>query len=192
MTNITLLNGVGSIEANVFPECANLRNITIPSSVTNIGDTAFSGCTSLANITIPASVTTLGWRAFADCQSLVAVYVLGNAPTCDTNEFIYDSNVTIYYLPGSTGWSNTFAGVPALLWDPVIQTTDGNFGLRNQQFGFNITGTLNIPIAVEVTTNLGSPLWTPLQSLLLTNGLFYFSDSQWTNRAAGYYRLSSP
>jgi hypothetical protein len=60
-----------------------------------------------------------------------------------------------------------------VLWNPQIQTGDGSFGVQNNQFGFNITGASNIPIAVEACTNLASPVWIPLQSLTLTNGLFY-------------------
>ena len=55
-----------------------------------------------------------------------------------------------------------------------------------------ITGTTNIPIVVEACTNLASPVWTPLTNVNLTNGLFYFSDAQWTNYPGRYYRISSP
>ena len=58
-------------------------------------------------------------------------------------------NNTVYYLPGTTGWSSTFAGGPAILWNPVIQTGDGSFGVQNNQFGFNITGTNNFTFVVE-------------------------------------------
>jgi hypothetical protein len=32
-----------------------------------------------------------------------------------------------------------------------------------------------MPIAVKACTDLTSPVWTPLQTLNLTNGSFYFS-----------------
>ena len=53
------------------------------------------------------------------------------------------------------------------------------------------TGTANIPVVVEASTNLGSG-WVPLQSVSLTNGDFYFSDPQWTNYPGRFYRLRSP
>jgi len=34
--------------------------------------------------------------------------------------------------------------------------------------------------------------WTPLQSCAITNGLIYFSDAQWTNYPARFYRIRSP
>jgi hypothetical protein len=63
--------------------------------------------------------------------------------------------------------------------------------VRNNQFGFNITGATNIPIVVESSTNLRGG-WTPLQAVALTNGLYYFTDPQWTNYAGRFYRVRSP
>ena len=73
----------------------------------------------------------------------------------------------------------------------TLQTTDGSFGLRSNQFGFNITGTANTPIVVEARTDFGNA-WVPLQSVSLTNGSFYFSDPQWTNYTNRFYRIRSP
>jgi hypothetical protein len=89
-------------------------------------------------------------------------------------------------------WGLTFAGLPAVLWNPQVQTSDGSFGVRTNRFGFNITGTTNIPIVVEACTNLTSPVWTTLQSCNLTNGSLYFSDPQWTNYPSRFYRIRSP
>ena len=95
-------------------------------------------------------------------------------------------------MPGATGWSSPFAGIPAVLWNPLIQTGDASFGVQNNQFGFNITNTNNLTVVVEACTNLASPVWTPLQTLKLTNGSFYFSDPQWTSYSARYYGLGLP
>ena len=102
--------------------------------------------------------------------------------------------VSAYYLAGTTGWidfsSNT--GVPAAPWNPLIQAGGPEFGVRSNQFGFNVTGPTNIPIVVEASADLAAPVWIPLQTLTLTNGSFYFADSQWTNHTTRYYRISSP
>ncbi|MGA2685086.1 MAG: leucine-rich repeat protein [Verrucomicrobiota bacterium] len=84
-----------------------------------------------------------------------------------------------------------FAGLPVVLWNPVIQTGDGRFGVRSNQFGFTITGTANIPVVVEACTNLANAMWVPLFSGLLTNGSFYFSDPAWMNYPGRFYRISS-
>ncbi len=193
LTNITIPGSVTSIGDCAFLECASLTNVTIANGVTSIGTGSFALCTSLASVTIPCSVTNIIDFAFAECTSLASVYFMGNAPAADSPVF-YGDNVTVYYLPGATGWrvfsANT--GLPAVLWNPLIQTGDGSFGVQNNQFGFNITGTANIPIVVEACADLTSPVWTPLQILTLTNGLFHFSDPQWTNYPGCYYRIRSP
>jgi len=45
---------------------------------------------------------------------------------------------------------------------------------------------------VEASTNLGNPVWTPLQTNALTNGSFYFSEALQTNLPGRYYRIRSP
>jgi hypothetical protein len=74
----------------------------------------------------------------------------------------------------------------------VIQDRGPSFGVSNNQFGFNITGTANIPIVVEATTDLASSIWTPLITLTLTNGSFYFTDPLSANISNRYYRISPP
>ena len=175
-----------------FAGCTNLTSVTIPGTVISLDDFAFAVCARLTNVTVPGSVTSIGDYAFAECPSLTSVYFAGNAPAVDSTVFLFDNNVTAYYLPGTTGWDvfSAESGLPVVLWNPLIQTGDGSFGVQNNQFGFNITGATNIPIMVEACTDLTSPVWTPLQTLTLTNGSFYFSDPQWTNYPGRYYRIS--
>ena len=69
----------------------------------------------------------------------------GNVPT-NAAPSIFNSTTRLYYLPGTTGWGTTFGGSSQLiLWNPKAQTGDGHFGVQAGQFGFNITGTANIP-----------------------------------------------
>jgi hypothetical protein len=86
----------------------------------------------------------------------------------------------------------TFAGLPAVLWNPQVQTSGASFGVRTNQFGFNITGTSNLVIVVEACTNLANPNWAPVGTNTLTGGWSYFSDPQWTNHTHRFYRLRSP
>jgi hypothetical protein len=82
--------------------------------------------------------------------------------------------------------------MPAVSWNPVIQTSDGSFGMSNGQFGFNIRGNTNIPIVVEACANLANPIWTPVQSMTLTNGLAYFSEPFQSNAPTRFYGLTFP
>ncbi len=122
------------------------------------------------------------------------MYFGGNAPAADSTTFFRDTNVTAYYLPGTTGWSAFAAetGAKTVLWNPQPQTSDGSFGVKNNRFGFNIAGTSNLVVVVEACTDLANPAWQPVQTCILTNGLAYFSDPQWTNYARRFYRICSP
>ena len=84
-----------------------------------------------------------------------------------------------------------------MLWNPQAQTADGSFGVQNNQFGFNITGSSNLVIVVEASTDMSNPAWIPvgtntLNTFVGTNGTSYFSDPQWTNYPNRFYRFRSP
>jgi len=185
---------VTSIAQDAFASCSNLTRITIPASVTNIGTEAFADCYYLTTATVASGVLTLGEYAFGGCVRLTSVYFQGNAPNADSFVFITpgaEDTATVYYLPGTSGWSNSCGGEPAVLWNPLIQTADGSFGVRTNQFGFNVTGTPNIPIVVQAADNLANPVWTSLQSLTLTNGSYYFSEPFHPAIPARFYRITS-
>jgi hypothetical protein len=172
--------------------CTITGTYAIPGGVTNIESYAFFNCTSLTNVTIPASVTNIGDHAFYYSPNLASVFFSGDPPSIGSYVFLSDNDATVYYLPGATGWSSPFAGLPAVLWNPLIQGSAASFGLSNNQFGFNVTGTANIPIVVETSTNLANALWSPLQTLTLTNGSFFFSQPAQTNIPARFFRINSP
>jgi len=47
-------------------------------------------------------------------------------------------------------------------------------------------------VAVDACTNLANPVWSPLQTNTLTADTLYFSDPQWENYSARFYRLRGP
>ena len=60
--------------------------------------------------------------AFYNCKSLTSVYFAGNAPTPGLRMF-YSTPATVYYLPGTRGWKETYAGRPTAVWQreaPVL------------------------------------------------------------------------
>ncbi len=194
LTNVTIPGSIASFGIDAFNYCTNLKAVTIPIGIATIPSGAFNFCFSLEEVTIPTTVTSIQGGAFSFCSTLTDVFFQGNAPSADSSVFNADDLATAYYLSGTTGWDyfSTNTGLQSILWNPMIQTSDDNFGVRNNQFGFDITGTTNIPIVVEACTNLANPVWISLQSLTLTNGLFYFSEPFQSNTANRFYRISSP
>ncbi len=195
LTVVTIPNGVVNIGSLAFSRCYSLNSVLLGNGVTSIGGSgsAFSYCTNLVSVTIPASVTNIANYVFSNCTRLSNVYFTGKAPSLGgSSVFSGANNVTIYYLPGTTGWGTTFGGRQTLLWNPQIPS-DTSFGVLANRFGFNITGTTNIPIIVEACTNLAGGVWTPmLTNKLGTSGSFYFSDPAWTNGPARFYRIRAP
>jgi formylglycine-generating enzyme required for sulfatase activity len=192
--NYTIPNSTTSIGETAFYAQYGLTNVTIPNSVTSIGIEAFYNCIGLTNITIPTSVANIGDYAFAYCYDLTGAYFLGDAPSLDSTVFLADP-VTIYYLPGTTGWSafSTATGVPIVPWflpNPVVLNNEPSFGVQTNQFGFNISWATNASVVVQACTNLANPVWLPVVTNTLTNGTFYFSDANWTNYHNRFYRLN--
>jgi hypothetical protein len=192
LKNVTISAGVTTIANYAFLNCSSLATISIPSSVTTIGDYAFESCFNLTDATLSYGLTTIGQGVFYWCYSLTNVFFQGDAPTTIGNPLLTDTYATAYYLPGTTGWTNQFAGIPAVLWNPLIQTTNASFGVQSNKFGFNVTGTTNIPIAIEACDNPADPVWTRLHTLTLTNGSYFFSEPLQSNTPTRFYRISSP
>jgi hypothetical protein len=194
LASVTIPNSVTSTGDGVFQGCSGLSSVTIPNSVTSIGLNAFANCTSLASVTIPSSVTSIVSGAFQSCSSLSRVCFLGNGITADPSVF-YNAHPIVYYLPGTTGWDTSFAGRPTALWflpKPLILNNLSSFGVQTNRFGFIISWATNIPVVVEACTGSAISTWSALSTNTLTNGACYFSDADWANHPARFYRIRSP
>ncbi len=170
--------------------------VTVPSAinglpVTSIGNDAFTNDVDVTSVILPSGVTSIGSGAFSNCTSLAGIYFQANAPSLGAGVFSGDP-ATVYYLSGTTGWGETFGGRPTVLWNPQVQTIGASFGVQSNQFGFTITGSSNLVVVVEACTNLVNPVWVPVGTATLTGGSSSFSDPQWTNYPARFYRLGPP
>jgi hypothetical protein len=199
LISVRIPDAVTSIGEAAFAYNTSLNRVTIPDAVTSIGNGTFSDCYSLTRITIGSGVASIAGYAFYNCAQLTELYFKGDAPSSvDATAFEGVNGATVYYLPGSTGWDPPlgwdppFGGYPRSLWKPCVQTGDGSFGVRTNQFGFNINWASGLSIAVDACTNLANPNWSPLRTNTLTGESFYFSDPQWTNHPARFYRLRWP
>ncbi len=186
LTSITLPAGVTSLGTGAFDDCVRLYRVVLPTGITTVPSFAFAYCSSLTNVVIPNAVTNVGMFAFGYCPNLTRVLFTGDAPTLGMNPF--DSTTTVYYLPGTTGWTSTLGNAPTTLWNPLAEAP----GVRSNRFSFTVTGTANIPVVVEATTNLANNSWVPLQSSTITNGSVYFSDPAWKSYWLRWYRIRWP
>ena len=122
LSQVTLSEGIETIDKNAFSGCTALKSITIPESTTTVGGfqectslasvtlgsnvtdlltDAFSGCTSLTRITIPSSVTSLGDGCFSNCTGLTSVTLSEGIETIDNNTFFNCSSLTGITIPQS-------------------------------------------------------------------------------------------
>jgi len=221
LTSVTIPNSVSNLGDGAFYDCTSLTNVTIPDSVTSIGDNAFCGCISLTNVAIgnnvtrigcsafawcgsltsftaPRSVRSIGSLAFGNCISLTGIYFPADAPyyteTADYGPPFVGDNVTVYYLPGTIGWGTNYAGRPTAPWVllyPLILSKSPSFGIQTNGFGFRISWATNKSVVVEASPSLVNQVYSPQQTNTLINGWSDFSDPQWANYPARFYRVRS-
>jgi hypothetical protein len=161
---------------------------TVSNGIIRLGDTAFSGCSNLTRITIPTSVTNVGNSTFANCPQ-AGIYFEGNAPGITSsgsigilpsglfiispifgNNFYNPNAEAVYYLPGTTGWSATFDGLPAYLWVPPYVCTPTSNSITVS--GFNGSGgAITIPDRINglPVTAIASGAFDNAVGLGLTN-----------------------
>ena len=86
-TEYSIPNGVISIAAYSFPECASIERITFPDSVTTIGEMAFPACASLKSVELGSGVKTIGDYAFGWCEALTDVKIPYGVTTIGDSAF---------------------------------------------------------------------------------------------------------
>lgn len=175
----------------IYPPGNPATSYTIPSSVKSINDNAFGDSSRLTSVTIGGGVTNIGSDAFIFCQGVTGFYFLGNPPNADPTAFQGETGATAYYLPGTTGWTTNYDGLPTALGTlpyPLILNSSPQPG----GFGLTISWLTNIPVVVEASTSLANPVWLPLQTNVPSNGLIQFLDPKWTDYPNRFYRARTP
>lgn len=110
---VTLQEGVETIEGNAFKGCTDLTYLTLPKSLKTIGNAAFTDCISLTPLNLNNGLQTIGENAFTNCDSLIKVKLpytvteVGNGAfsDCDKLETVIASEKTVInrnYFPSAT------------------------------------------------------------------------------------------
>ncbi len=159
-------------------------------AVTGIASNAFGG-TPVVSMILPASLTAIEAGAFAGADGLQRIFFTGNAPSVAADA-LAGTSATVYYLPGRAGWSASFDGRPALLWNPA-PAPGVTFGFRNGVFGFTLTGTALIPVHVQAATSLTANAWYSVTNTALgADGTLRIRDPESPAHARRFYRCVWP
>mgnify|MGYP000899879877 CR=1 FL=1 len=156
--------------------------------MTSIPNHAFADCTALTNVTPGRGITSIGEGAFADCTGLTGAYFQGNAPGAGEIVFSGASKVTIYHLPGTSGWGPTYEGRPTALWrSPLLSS--GVVQANGKGFALMISWAPKVGSVVEACSDPASRAWLPVGTNAPSTGSWDFSDPDWKGQPARFYRV---
>ncbi len=185
----TVAGGVAANQVAVWKPTIIVHESVMPESgALSGGYPVVIGGANLCNGSDVTQVTICGVSASIVSQSATQIVVMaGAAVTASLGD------VRVYSVSyGETVKSDAFNYREAdPIWDPQMQD-DEFFGVQSNRFGFNIIGSSNLSVVIEACTNLVNPVWVPVETNILTEGRFYFSDPAWTNYPARFYRLRQP
>ena len=135
LTDVTIGNRVTAIGNEAFSQCSGLTGkLIIPDSVTIIGYHAFQYCPGLTGFTIGNGVATIGNYVFSNCYGLTCVYFKGDAPSLGSNVFWGVDLATVYYIPGTVGWGETYGGLPTAEWPLSVADINMNGDVNLSDF----------------------------------------------------------
>ena len=118
------------------------------------------------------------------------VLFTGDKPTPGTDVFV-NTSTTIYYLPGRANWRTTFAGRPAVCWNPVFSAASPASGA----FALTLTGNAiaALPVYLEASDSLTPPDWSILDRITIpAGGTVTFTDDDAGLFPSRFYRITFP
>ena len=148
LTTITIPESVKSIEVAAFYKCSNLTSITFLNGVPSIGDRAFYECSSLASISFLEGTVSIGNQTFYGCTALENVVLPPTVKTISNNAFQNCSKLKEIRIPSSirSVGDNAFLGCSNL--NDVYVYTVEPIDIGQNTFvksGNNFVGTLHAP-----------------------------------------------
>ena len=73
LQEITLPEGITTLDWGVFARCSNLSTATLPNSLITIGEDVFADCSQLQEVVLPEGLVSIERSAFMNCASLTSV-----------------------------------------------------------------------------------------------------------------------
>ena len=121
LTSVSTPSSVEAIGDFAFRSCNKLSEMVLPERLTVIGSFAFESCEALTGISIPLRVALLNSNAFSDCSNLMRVTIAGDSPRLGHDVFDGVATDAIALVrPTSTGFSETFGGLPVVVETGVV------------------------------------------------------------------------
>ena len=181
--------GIGD---GAFWGCENLTDAIIGNGVEFIGHSAFSDCAKLTNLVIPEGVSELGPYSFRRCREIRGVYFKGNAPTLQDGVFFDVNGAVAYHFPKAIGWDDTYGGLPTETWTQMEGAVVQASHLSGDEFGFSVQGLGDGIVLVEAATDPAIGDWKGVEILTISEGIGSFSDPDWADRPARFFRVRRP
>jgi hypothetical protein len=149
--------GTTSIGDNPWAENdAMPSDLAIPSGISHIGQWFLYS--SMRSLIIPDTVTRVRVDAFRSYYSPVQELLFKGSPP----DAPFDFSGTIYRLPGASGWSNSFGGVPVKIFLEKATAIGMSPALGGFKFSWSESGG-SFPVNVERAPSPGGP-WTVVSS----------------------------
>ena len=160
--NLTLSNSIKTINYETFCGCRFTGNLVIPNSVTRIASGAFSFCDFSGDLVIHDSVTSIGEDAFLSCNNLESACFCGDAPSMGGTAFANTkSSFTVYYVPGTSGWTDsdaydaeagTWNGYPLKTWNGKALLAAAEVSVPKGKYCIQVIDEYNAPISGATVT----------------------------------------
>lgn len=111
LREVSLPNGLRTIESSAFADCMSLESIRLPASLESISDWAFSRCSALQAVELPASLREIGPGAFEGCDRLEEIVIPDSVQTIGYSAFSYCTSLRSVRLPAG------LRGIDAFLFE---------------------------------------------------------------------------
>lgn len=100
--NVSIPEGIQTIDAGVFANNTAITSVTIPGSVTGMGAGVFQGCINLSGVTLGNGITAIPENTFRECQSLGSVSLPAGVGSIGSNAFYGCSSLSTISIPAAT------------------------------------------------------------------------------------------